>query len=152
MPPAKSKKSSDYDDEEIVAALEDNAGVRETHRIHKRFILDYRRGAIDTPIKASFRNMKLNTELTKVWLQIMAKTKDFKVPSIIVIGKVNDKYHSKWGAVLDGLESYTENWNVKRQLTKVRNLKVKFLKRPVMDSLVDIRLFDPRLGGIPQVL
>ena len=118
----------------LVADLENNAVVREIHRLHKRFVLDWKLGAADRPIKATMRNLKHNKALLGVYLYRMVITEGKKVFTIPEIGHVNDTFHSKWNAELDGIESYTENWNVKRMLNKVRTLWVKFLKRPVMDS------------------
>ena len=108
--------------------------IRERYRSCKRLLVDSKRGAVDVPIRASMANLKLNFDLCAVYGRRMLKHKSKKAPSVNDIARECALYHHRCGEMLDAELAYTEKWNHKRFVGKVRSLGVRFLKRPVMDS------------------
>ena len=138
----------------IADDFETNDEVRNIFLESKRFLLDYKRGAINEPIKACFENLKHNKAIIEVFLNRMVRSKDKKLPSIKVIADATNKYRKKWagGAELDATIAYTENWGCKRLTKKVRDLWVKFMSRPVMDIAKYMRHHGLFLGQLEPIL
>ena len=114
--------------------LENYQAVRDRHRECNRFVLDFKKGAVDAPVTPNYKNILLNELWLTVFLHRMEPHKSKKCPAVHDIEEELAIYHKKWGDPLDGLQAYTEKWNVKRFCSKIRVLWSKFLKRPVMDG------------------
>ena len=114
--------------------LENDQAVRDRHRESNRFVFDSKKDAVDAPVMPNYKNIILNESWLIVFLHRMKAHKSKKCPAVHDIEKELAIYHKKWGAALDGLQAYTEKWNVKRFCSKIRVLWSKFLKRPVMDG------------------
>ena len=82
----------------ISKEMEECEGVRDRHLQHKRFVLDAKKGAVDNfAIKATFKNLKCNTNSCSVYLKRMVLHHDKNAPSIAAISSEHEKCHNKWG-------------------------------------------------------